>query len=292
MSLVEYNDIKKLIKLYFDQPKILYQHLFSSYNQLVEEIIPFSLVKENNYFYENVESNDNFLHGFRCKNIRIKPVVFENNPNQIMFPNEARKNHLNYFATVYADVEQIVEKRNILTGEKTIKVVAQTAENDPIAVANIPIMVKSKYCSTVIKKDIHGECKYDPGGYFIVNGQEKAVVSIEKMVDNKFLVFIKKDSSFPDGFYHTCQINSKSNDWSDNLQIVSLKEKKDGTMTISTSQLSDIPIVIFFRALGLESDQDIIANCCYNLDDINIINKVKASIDFPTDEEGNQIRTN
>ena len=52
MSLVEYNDVKKLIKLYFDQPKILYQHLFSSYNQLVEEIIPFSLVKRNNYFYE------------------------------------------------------------------------------------------------------------------------------------------------------------------------------------------------------------------------------------------------
>lgn len=291
MSLVEYNDIKKLIKIYFDQPKILYQHLFSSYNQLVEEIIPFSLVKENNYFYENVENNENFLHGFRCKNVRIKPVIFENNPNQIIFPSEARKNHLNYFATVYADVEQIVEKRNIVTGERTINVVASTGENDPIAIAKIPVMIKSKYCSTTIKKDLHGECKYDPGGYFIVNGQEKVVISIEKMVDNKFLVFIKKDSSFPKGFFHICQINSKSNDWSDNLQILSLKEKKDGTLTISTSQLADIPIVIFFRALGLESDQDIIANCCYNLDDINIINKIKISIDFPTDDEGNQIRT-
>ena len=291
MSLVEYNDIKKLIKIYFDQPKILYQHLFSSYNQLVEEIIPFSLVKENNYFYENVENNENFLHGFRCKNVRIKPVIFENNPNQIIFPSEARKNHLNYFATVYADVEQIVEKRNIVTGERTINVVASTGENDPIAIAKIPVMVKSKYCSTTIKKDLHGECKYDPGGYFIVNGQEKVVISIEKMVDNKFLVFIKKDSSFPSGFFHICQINSKSNDWSDNLQILSLKEKKDGTLTISTSQLADIPIVIFFRALGLESDQDIIANCCYNLDDINIINKIKISLDFPTDDEGNQIRT-
>ena len=291
MSLVEYNDIKKLVKIYFNQPKILYQHLFSSYNQLVEEIIPYSLVEQNNYFYENVDGNFINIHGFRCKNIKIKPVVFENNPNRIMFPNEARKNHLNYFATVYADIEQIVEKVNIITGEKTIKIVTKSPENDPIAVANIPVMVKSKYCSTSIKKDLHGECKYDPGGYFIVNGQEKVVMSIEKMVDNKCLVFTKKDSSFPNGFYHTCQINSKENDWADNLQILTIKEKKDGTFTISSSQLSDIPIVIFLRALGLETDQEIIANCCYSLTDVNMINLIKPSIDFPTDEEGNPIRT-
>ena len=112
-----------------------------------------------------------------------------------MFPDDARKNHLNYFATVYADVEQISEHVNVLTGEKTIKVVTKSAENDPIAIANIPVMIKSKYCSNSIK-DLHGECKYDPGGYFIVNGQEKVVMSIEKMVDNKYLVFTKKTLVF------------------------------------------------------------------------------------------------
>lgn len=291
MSLVDYNDIKKLVKVYFDQPKILYEHLFSSYNQLIEEIIPYSLVKENNYFYEEVNKNDIYLHGFRCRNVRIKPVVFENNTNEIMFPANARKNHLNYFATVYADVEQVVDKLNYLTGEKTTKIVSQSRENDPIAIASIPVMVKSKYCSTSIKKDLHGECKYDPGGYFIVNGQEKVVMSIEKMVDNKPLVYIKKETTFSKGYMHYLQINSKSNDWSDNLQIFQMKEKKDGTLTINTSQLSDIPIVIFLRALGLESDTDIISNCCYSLDDINMINLIKPSIDFPTDEQGNHIRT-
>ena len=34
-------------------------------------------------------------------------------------------------------------------------------------IGKIPIMIKSKYCSTVIKNDLHGECKYDPGGYFL-----------------------------------------------------------------------------------------------------------------------------
>jgi len=291
MSLVEYKDIKNLIKLYFNQPHVLYEHLFSSYNQLIEEIIPYTLIKENNYFYENVDKTDIFLHGFRCKNIRIKPAVFDSNPNEILFPDQARKNHLNYFANIYADIEQIVERTNILTGENTIKVIATNPEEDPIAVASIPIMVKSKYCSTTIKKDSHNECKYDPGGYFLVNGKEKVVMSIEKMVDNKPLVFTKKDSTFDRGFMYTVQINSKLNDWSDNLQILNIKEKKDGTFNISTSQLYDIKIIILMRALGLESDQDIISNFCYSLDDINMINLIKPSIDNCVDDEGNLIRT-
>ena len=75
-----------------------------------------------------------------------------------------------------------------MTGDKDITNVGETEKG--IAVANIPIMVKSKYCTTSIKQDLLGECKYDPGGYFIVNGQEKIVMSIEKMVDNKILIFL------------------------------------------------------------------------------------------------------
>ena len=43
--------------------------------------------------------------GDTSKNIRLKPVVFDNNPSEILFPDQARKNHLNYFANVYADID-------------------------------------------------------------------------------------------------------------------------------------------------------------------------------------------
>ena len=46
-----------------------------------------------------------YLHGFKFSNIRIKPPTFDND-NEIKFPNDARKNHLNYFATVVADIVQ------------------------------------------------------------------------------------------------------------------------------------------------------------------------------------------
>ncbi len=280
-------EINKLVHLYFKQPSILYEHLFSSYHQFIEEIIPYSLKHDKNYFYENIEGTTIYYHGFKCENVRIKPPTFEND-TEIKYPNDARKNHLNYFGTVIFDVKQIVDQVNIVTGEK--KTIVAHSEND-IAVANVPIMVKSKYCSTYIKKNTKAECKYDQGGYFIVNGSEKIVMSIEKMVDNKILVFTKKDSTYENGLIHTAQINSRKNDWSDNLQIVTMKTKKDGSITVSTSQLLDIPLFIIMRALGLENDYDIISNITYNIDDIKMINLLRPSINLCEDGNGNLIKS-
>lgn len=280
-------ELDNLVDLYFKQPNILYEHLFSSYHQFIDEIIPYCLKQEKNYFYENVDGPLIHFHGFKCDNIRIKPATFEND-NEIKFPNEARKNHLNYFASIIVDIKQYVETMNVLTGDRTTKEVY--SENN-IAVANVPIMIKSKYCSTSIKKDIHGECKYDPGGYFLVNGQEKIIMSIEKMVDNKVLVFTKKDSSFENGIIYNAHINSRKNDWSDNLQIATIKNRKDGVFCLTSSQLVDVPIFILFRALGLESDQEILANICYSLDNIKMLNLLRPSMMFSHDEEGNPIKT-
>lgn len=285
---ISQEDIDKLIDLYYKQPRVLYEHLFASYNQLVEEIVPYSLVQEANHFYQNVIENNIYLHGFKCSNIRIKPPTFDND-NEIKFPSDARKNHLNYFATIVCDVVQVLEKVDILTGDKTIKEIGEVEKE--LAIGNIPIMVKSKYCSTQIKKDLHGECKYDPGGYFIVNGQEKVVMSIEKMVDNKALVFTKKETSFPEGFIHTAQINSRKNDWADNLQIVTIKNRKENDISITTSSLVDVPIFIMFRALGVESDQDIISKITYDITDVKMINLLRSSMEHSMDDLGNHIKT-
>ena len=44
-------------------------------------------------------------------------------------------------------------------------------------------MIKSGYCNTNIRKDIKNtECKYDPGCYFIVKGNEKVVIGMGKNV--------------------------------------------------------------------------------------------------------------
>jgi hypothetical protein len=177
-----------------------------------------------------------------------------------------------------------------LTNEKTIKYIGNLEKDLPIA--NIPVMLKSKYCSTHIKSDLHGECKYDPGGYFIVKGAEKAILSMEKMADNKVFIFNKKDSTYPDGSIYTAQINSKSNDWSDNLQILTMKNRKDGVIILSTAtQLVDIQLFVLMRALGIESDMQIISYITYDLQDNKMLNLLTASMNNCVDDNGVPIRT-
>lgn len=287
MEFTQY-DIRKLEKLYFKQPNIIYDHLFSSYHQLIEEIIPYILMKENNYFYEKVEQNIIYLHGLKFTNIRFKPPVNQSGID-LLSPNEARKKHLKYFGTIIADIQQFVEKEDMITGEKNIIMIGDIEKDN--AVGSIPIMVKSKYCTTNIKQKLLGECKYEPGGYFIVNGQEKIVMSMEKMVDNKILVFGKQDTSAYLGKAYVSHINSRVDDWADNLQIINIKFNKSGNLLLSNSQFADIPLFIIFRAMGVEADMDIISNITYNLEDVEMLNILRNSITLCTDENDIPIKT-
>jgi DNA-directed RNA polymerase II subunit RPB2 len=60
-------------------------------------------------------------------------------------------------------------------------------------------MLKSLLCSI---KDMHdrelmevGECPYDQGGYFIINGSEKVLIAQERMAANHVYVFKKSQPS-------------------------------------------------------------------------------------------------
>jgi DNA-directed RNA polymerase II subunit RPB2 len=280
--------INKLMELYFNQPNIIYQHLFSSYHQLIEDIIPYVLEKDIHNFYEHVDKTNLYIYGFEFKKTRILPPVRERD-NEIIFPQMARKHYLNYFSNINVECRQVQEKIDLITGERTRRYIG---DSEDVSIANIPVMVKSKYCATNLKPETSKyECKYDPGGYFIVGGQEKIVVCIEKMIDNKVLVFGKTDSSYASGKMYTAQINSRKHDWSENLQIIAIRNNKDDSISLTTSQFSEVPIFILIRALGVETDREIIARITNNLEDVRMINILRNSLEQSIDEEGKYIRT-
>lgn len=280
--------IEKLVDLYFQQPKILYSHLFSSYHQMIEEIIPHTLTKEPNYFYEKITPEEIYNYGFRFDDVKIFPPIRERD-NEIIYPHMARKNFLNYFANIQAKVTQFQERVDLVTGEKTSR---DIGESETTIVGSVPVMVKSRYCSTYLKPETSKyECKYDPGGYFIVNGQEKVIVSIEKMADNKILVFSRNDSSYPSGKIFNVQINSRRHDWSDNLQIINIKNTKDNSLVLTTSQFVEIPIIIFLRALGIESDGELTSRISNNLEDVPMVNLIRESLNNSITDDGIVIKT-
>jgi DNA-directed RNA polymerase II subunit RPB2 len=276
---------KPIIDLFFKQPFVLFNHLFGSYHQFIEEIIPYSLVEEPHYIYEHPDNDVIYRYGFKFTNVRIKPPFIESN-NEYLFPKYARKNFLNYFSQIICKVQMYQEKIDVLTNEKTIKIIAEKDKE----LGSVPVMTKSKYCTTQIKNNLKGECNYDPGGYFIVSGQEKVIISIEKMVDNQVLVFTKKDSSYKDGLIYITQINSRKYNWSDNLQILTIKNKKNGSLNLNMSQLSDVPLFVFLRALGMESDKEIISYITNNLEDLEMLNILRNSVNSSITTEGKEIK--
>lgn len=73
----------------------------------------------------------------------------------------------------------------------------------------VPIMLRSSYCSLfhLSEKDLMemGECPYDQGGYFIINGSEKVLIAQEKMSTNHVYVFKKRQ---PNKYAYVAEVRS------------------------------------------------------------------------------------
>lgn len=285
-ELLDTENVFKLLDLYFKQKNIMYSHLHNSFDKFLDEDVKSLLKNTKNVFFEKITKDKVYKYMFEFDNISIKPPT--DNDDEIMFPNDARTRNMTYASKLVATITQVQEVVNIANGEVTRKQIGFPEYDFPIAI--IPIMVRSKYCSLNIKKGHDkNECEYDPGGYFIINGSEKVVMSLERMVDNKPLVFTKKDSN---SLIYTVQVNSKSYSDNEMTQIVSIRMKKDKLLFIRVPILNEIPVFILFRALGVESDKSIINMIAYDKNDMDMINLIRLSLENATTDDTNiKIRT-
>ena len=279
-NLVSVDNIYKFIDLYFKQKNIMYTHLYNSHDKLLDEDIPNFLKTTNNIFFEKITKDKVYRHKFAYENISIKPPFIDMD-DEVMFPQMARLRNLTYATKLVAKVSQVMETIDVATGNVETKVVAMDSE---YPITNIPLMTGSKYCShNIIKGYKNDECSLDPGGHYIVNGSEKVVMPLERMIDNRPLVFIKKDSSSTN---YTVQVNSKSHK-TDLMQIINIRIKKDNTLSIRVPILNEIPVFILMRALGIESDNDIINYCVYDHNDTDMINIIRVSLENSKPEKEN-----
>ena len=109
--------------------------------------------------------------------------------------------------------------------------------------------------------DSTGECKFDAGGYFIINGSEKTVLGQERAAENRVYCFnISKNST-----KYTWMAEIKS---VPDFKCISPKQisfmvlsKSNGFGFPIVAQIprvkNPIPLFIVFRALGVLSDQEI-----------------------------------
>jgi len=126
-------------------------------------------------------------------------------------------------------------------------------------------MLKSNVC--VLKQykhvtsEISGECKMDPGGYFIINGSEKTCLGQERAAENTIYCFdIGKNNS---KWSYIAEIKSVP-DWksiSPKQISIMISQKNNGYgygIYIQIPRIKQpIPLFVLFRALGVISDKDI-----------------------------------
>ena len=269
---VSNKDIWSLIDLKFNTKNVLYDMHYLSYQQFIEDNIISELNKKY-VIHENIIGKQMFRYSLKFDNIMLKAPSDEFDYDTIT-PNDARIRHINYSSKLFVDIKQIQEIINFESNTVDEKVLYHEKK---INIGAIPIMVRSKYCTTNIKKDVPNlECPYDPGCYFIIKGLEKVVVSHERICENKELIFPKKDINFADGIMYSVQVNSKAQD-STNINITSIKMLKDKSIILTMPHFSEIPICIIFRVLGFESDQEIINYIVYDNTDTNMINMMNQS---------------
>jgi DNA-directed RNA polymerase II subunit RPB2 len=280
------DDIFRLTDLYFYKKNYIYRHLYDSYNKFLEEDIPLFLTGSDHVFNEKMTQDHVYRRKFRFKNIKI---VGPKLPNVIepMFPSDARHRNLTYSVKLIADVVQLQEKIDILTDKKEESITG--VEEVGVPIATLPLMMRSKYCSlNQYKGNDKNECDFNPGGYFIVRGSEKIIICQERMVENKPLVFLKKDSGIPS---HIVQVNSRSYHPNGMMQVLNVKIKQDGSMTIRVPILQEVNVFVVFRALGVLSDHDIINMIVTDDNDNDMIDVLRISLEQCIGENGQKIQT-
>ena len=235
-NIKESQDIFKLIDLYFNEQFKLYSYQWHSYDEFISDIRN-DIENNEHIIYEDNISNKIYRYKIIFTNVLIKPPVDDNlNDEEILFPEDCRTRFLTYASKIIGDITQVQE---IIDCENSLDEIEYNviAKENNVTIAKIPIMVRSKYCSTNLKKNTpNTECRFDPGCYFIVKGSEKIVIGLERICDNKMLCFTKKDSNYTNGLIYTCQINSKNTNNEDciksNMQIINVRMKKDNSIIL------------------------------------------------------------
>ena len=276
-----------ILDLYFKDHKYPFTgHHLDSYRDFIKSQIPY-IIKSYNPItmikyddYDNITMKVNlYVGGENGDEIFVdRPTTYENGTPKLITPNDARMRNLTYESHIFAKV--FIK----ITTHDSAKEFTKTFNN--VAIGSIPIMLHSDTCilknqgSNILRR--LGECPYDTGGYFIIDGKEKVIVAQEKIVTNKLFVTKLHDNNEGFGykgvircvadkgalaprtveFYYveTPVIDAMSNE-DIKIKNSTLKDLKDylyGSIYVSLPSFNGkVPLFILFRAFGIESDKEI-----------------------------------
>ena len=243
-SKTDTNERWLLVNAMFDELGLVRQHL-DSFNDFIEKGLQ-SVIKE----IKVIEPEDSEFY-VKLERVEVEePTIREADGSQSsIYPMEARIRNLTYASRLNLFMTPI--RRG---PEDGVEIPLETIS---VFIGYLPIMLHSKRCQlynrppeSLIKL---GEDPKDPGGYFLVNGSERVIVTQEDLAPNRILIE---------------KLSSKGNVTSEAKVFsvihgfrapVTVEHTNDGQLRVSfPSMPRKISLLLLMRALGIERD-DMIA---------------------------------
>lgn len=272
---------RQLIDRYFRTVPYPYtRHHIDSYDQFLQQDL-INIVRSQNpilILKDLIDENTNkykyrveiFVGGEDGTAIEIgTPTISLQNTEEVrvLYPNEARLRNLTYSSIVYADI--IVKITYNSPSGAVIDLSPEPTTFKKMHLFSIPIMLHSRYCVLHNKpkeflREV-GECPQDNGGYFIVSGAEKVLVTRQEQAFNTLYITPQNDPNV--SIYASIECLSSVTRQVKRVSFVMVRDKhnlKARMTTHPTIQVSlpfvrkPIPLFVLFRALGFQSDEEII----------------------------------
>jgi len=220
----------ELIDAYF-RGKNFAQMEIDSFNQFVEKKLP-QIVEENSEIIPKIEEVKIELSDIEI--MRPKIVEADGSPRNEFYPMEARTRNRTYSGPSFL----------------TMRMLRRDVEQDirRAYIGELPLMLKSKLCWLNGKSEEElvemGEDPKDSGGYFIINGSEKALMTQEVLASDR--VLISEDLKGVDA-----EVISTKGAFKGRVRV---SRKTDGLIYITfPSSPKKLRLFVLLKALGLKT---------------------------------------
>jgi DNA-directed RNA polymerase subunit B len=223
-----------LIKKYLEQHSLVESNILS-FNDFINNKMQ-QIINELN---DNINKEEEVE--IKMGKIKVeKPNIIEADGSaSIVTPGIARLRSLTYSAPISVEL--------------TIKYGGQT-DSSEVEIGRIPIMVRSSVCNTygMGKEELVENYMdpLDPGGYFIVNGNERVMVMNEDLAANQ--PFIEEGR-----LGLTLRIFSQRGSY---RIPTTISETKEGILELTFSRLKNIPAIVLLKVLGMVKEAEIAKN--------------------------------
>jgi len=245
----------------------LVDHQVDSFEDFVRNKLP--LIVQSTapitVWHEQDEATKKYKYEFRLsfENVTyLKPRLQEATGRvKPMLPMEARVRNFTYAAQMHADIRFVARTYK---GEKLDTFDEEFRVFEGISMGKLPVMLGSSLCLLreypAPLSDL-GECTHDPLGYFVVHGSERTILCQEKVADNRIMIFQTKKSSSKYLFSVELKSLQESFTTPPKKLEIRLSSKFNGygyPMVACVPRFrEDIPIMVYFRALGMTEDRAI-----------------------------------